>query len=125
MNTTRYVWLSEDATAIVSKVTYDPSTNQLVGLLLPRDKTTGCPTPFSFSAKDAETIKSHLTAERSTTVYLVMAQPLDEEIPPFVLQMFGDRNKFDSHGVVKRWKFTETELEKYKYPSGYNILYNY
>lgn len=115
MKTTRFIWLSEDATAVVSKVTYDPSTNQLIGLLLPTDENTGCPKPFSFSAGDAETIKSHLLTERSTTVYLVMAQPLDEEVPPFILQMFGSNNRFDSQDVIRRWKHTEAELEKYKF----------
>lgn len=31
------VWLSEDLTCISNKVQYDPSTNQIVGLLLPLD----------------------------------------------------------------------------------------
>lgn len=111
MGTVRVVWLSGDATVIVARVTYDPATNQLVGLLQPKDKN-GCPIPLSFEAKDAETIKNHLNAERSTTVYIVMAQPLDEKIPPFVLQMFGSRNNFDAQDVVKRWKYTELELKK-------------
>lgn len=41
----RSVWISEDATAIVSKLTYDPKTNQVVGILLPTN-TKGCPIPF-------------------------------------------------------------------------------
>lgn len=39
------VWISEDATGIVSKITYDPKTNQLVGILLPSNNR-GCPIPF-------------------------------------------------------------------------------
>lgn len=34
-NAVKSVWLSEDATAIVEKINYDPITNQLVGILLP------------------------------------------------------------------------------------------
>lgn len=82
---TRSIWMSEDATAIVSKITYDPSTNQLVGLVLPNDKITGCPKSMSFTATDAETIKKHLERTRSTVLYLVMAQPIDETVPPFVI----------------------------------------
>lgn len=103
--------MSEDATAIVSKITYDPSTNQLVGLVLPNDKTTGCPKSMSFTATDA--IKTHLERTRSTVLYLVMAQPIDETVPPFVLQMFGSDNKFSSTDVIKRWNYTVNELKKY------------
>lgn len=114
VKSTKYVWLSEDATAIVSKVVYDPSTDQLVGLVLQRDNSTGCPKLFSFLATNAETIKQHLEQSRSTVLYLVMAQPLDESIPPFVLQMFGNDNKFSSENVIKRCKYTVAELKKYE-----------
>lgn len=104
--------MSEDATAIVIKVSYDPSTNQLIGLLLPNNKSTGCPKLFTFLATDAETIKQHLMQEQSNVVHVVMAQPLDESVPPFLVQMFGSRNKFDTNDVIKRWNFTKMELEK-------------
>lgn len=42
MKVTKRVWLSEDATAITSKLKYDPKTNLIVGLLLPLDSN-GCP----------------------------------------------------------------------------------
>lgn len=106
---TKCVWFSEDATAIISKVTYDPSTNQLVGL--PTDRSTGYPISLSFSAYDAETIKQHLQHSKSTVLYLIMAQPLDETVPPFVLQMFGTDNRFRSQDVVQRWNHTITELK--------------
>lgn len=104
--------MSEDATAIISKVTYDPSTDQLVGLVLPPDNF-GCPKAFVFTAIDAETIKTHLMNKKSTVVYLVMAQPLDESIPPFVLQVFGSDNVFDTRNVIRRWNYTKNELKKY------------
>lgn len=112
MNCTKYVWISEDATAIISKVVYDPFTNQLIGIVPPTDKSTGCPKTLSFAATDAETIKQHLLKSKSTVLYLVMAQPLDEAIPPFVLQMFGSDNKFHSKNVTQRWKHTVCELKK-------------
>lgn len=43
----KIVWISEDATAITSKVNYDPITNQLVGILLPLGKN-GNPIPFRY-----------------------------------------------------------------------------
>lgn len=45
--TTKEVWLSEDATAIVAKIKYDSTTNQLVGIVLSLDKT-GCPITFRY-----------------------------------------------------------------------------
>lgn len=107
------VWLSEDATAIVAKVVYDSVTNQMVGIVLPMDEATGCPKPFTFLATDAEIIKQHLTNDRSSVVYLLMAQPLDEKIPPFVLQMFGSNQKFTTKDVVHRWDLITNELKKY------------
>lgn len=113
LKTTKHVWLSEDATAIIQKVTYDPTTNQMIGLVLPRDKITGCPKPFTFLATDAAAIKQHLMQEKSTVLYLIMAQPLDERIPPFVLQLFGSDNRFTKEDVIKRWNFTKNELQRF------------
>lgn len=112
LKATKVVWLSEDATAITRKVVYDPTTNQLIGIVLPHNKTTGCPIPSTFMATDAETIKLHLMEDKSNVVYLVMAQPLDEHLPPFLVQMFGSANKFDTSDMVKRWNFIETELKR-------------
>lgn len=112
MNCPKYVWLSEDATAITSKVTYDPKSNQLIGLVLPIDEKTGCPKAYTYIASNAEAIKRHLMASKSTVLYIVMAQPIDESIPPFVLQMFGSDNRFHTSDVLKRWKYTKIELEK-------------
>lgn len=107
------VWLSEDATAIVAKVKYDPITNQMIGLLLPLDQKNGCPIPFSFLATDADTMEKFTLEETmSHSVYIVMAQPLDEKVPPFVLQMYGTTQKFKATDVIKRWMHTKSELER-------------
>lgn len=42
-----------------------------------------------------------------------MAQPLDENVPPYVLQLFGTNNSFKSEEVLKRWEFIRLELERY------------
>lgn len=44
-NTKKEVWLSEDATAIVPKIKYDATTNQIVGILLPTNEN-GLPIPL-------------------------------------------------------------------------------
>lgn len=71
---------------------------------------------FSYIAKDAETIKKYVSAPdlypKSNFVYIVMAQTLNENIPPFILQMFGTNNKFKAQNVVKRWQFMKSELKR-------------
>lgn len=94
---------------------YDPITNQLIGIVLPIDESNGCPLPLQFLAIDENTIKNSLKNPASKFVYLVMAQPLDEKIPPFVLQMFGTNSEFKANDVIKRWEFTRLDLEKYIY----------
>lgn len=113
MQVEKRIWISEDATAITSNVTYDPSTNQLVGIVLPTDKKNGCPIPLSFEAKNERVIKEYLNHTQSHFVYLIMAQPLNEKIPPFVLQMFGTNSEFKSKDVIARWNSTKLELKKY------------
>lgn len=105
-------WISEDATAIVQKVNYDPVSNQIVGLVLPLDKN-GCPVTLAFKANTANEIQEHMKKQKSSIVYLVMAQPLNETLPPFILQMFGSGNSFTAEEVRNRWKYTQHELAKY------------
>lgn len=107
------VWLSEDATGIVAKVEFDPKSNQMIGLVLPTDSTTGMPIPFSYMASNESEIYSNMKSSTSTNVYLVMAQPLMKNIPAFVLQLFGSDNKFTTQNVLRRWQHIRSELERY------------
>lgn len=113
LNAKKSIWLSEDATGIVSKVEYDPITNQLIGLVLPINSETGMPISFSFKATSQNEIQRFMeVAERSKLLYAVIAQPLIEHAPPFVLQLFGTNNKFNTSDVIQRWQFTAQELTK-------------
>lgn len=49
----------------------------------------------------------------SRMVYVVIAQALDERVPPFILLMYGTNNVFTGTDVVRRWHFMRTELERY------------
>lgn len=108
----KYVFLSEDASGIVQKVTYDAYSNQLVGLVLPFNASNGMPVPFTFEAKTAEDIEKYIKLPKSTLVYIVVAQPLKIGASPFILQIFGTNNKFDSSNVLSRWEYTRNELKK-------------
>lgn len=108
----KIVWLSEDATGIVLKIEYDPSTNQIIGLVLPLNSETGIPISFSFMANSAADIQKYIKMRASKYLYLVLAQPLMAKVPPFVLQVFGTDNTFTAIDVQRRWKYTLAELKK-------------
>lgn len=107
------VWISEDGSGIVAKTQYDATHDELVGMTLKIDEKTGCPQKFVSTARDAEEIKKYMTFKKSKLVYIVLAVPINEEIPPFILQLFGTNNKFKTASVVRRWIHTIKELEKY------------
>lgn len=113
INAVKCVFLSEDASGIISKIEYDPKTNQLVGLVLPLNGENGMPISFSFMASSSTDIQDIMqTAIESKLLYLVMAQPLIEQVPPFVLQIFGTDGKFESKNVLQRFQHTIAELKK-------------
>lgn len=50
----------------------------------------------------------------STLVYLVLAQPImNKKVPPFILQVFGTDNIFQTQDVIFRWQHTRDELARY------------
>lgn len=106
------VWLSEDASAIVSKIEFDHRTNQMVGIVLPIDRNSGMPISFTFMARNSEEIQLNMKQKKSSLVYLVMAQPLAKNTPPFILQCFGTDNKFKTKNVLLRWEHTKVELKR-------------
>lgn len=105
------VFLSEDASGIVKRVTYDPKTQQLVGIVLPL-KENGIPKTMCFVPRSAEEIQNLMKLEQSTLVYIVVAQPLTPNIPPFILQIFGTNNKFKKGDVLARWIQIEKETKR-------------
>lgn len=112
VNSPRAVWLSEDGSGIVPKVSYDSTTNQLVGLVLPFNSETGIPVPFTYKPKSVRDMEKFLNNPKSTHLYLIMAQPVNPNTPPYILQMFGTDNRFNSISVVCRWDHTIAELKK-------------
>lgn len=111
-NAPKSVFLSEDASGILKKVVYDSESDQMVGLVLPISKENGMPQTLNFVAETAEKMEEHLKEPLSTLVYIVVAQPLKENTPPFILQIYGTDNKFDKDDVAKRWNHTVEELKK-------------
>lgn len=114
MDAPKTVWISEDGTGIVQRVQYDSSTDQLIGLVLPINSLTGMPIPFSFPASSVQNIEEFMKKEQAKIVYVVMAQSLKENVPPFILQIFGTNNRFTANMVTQRQKYTVQELKKYE-----------
>lgn len=110
------IWLCEDGSGLIPKILYDPSLDQLIGMTLPIDEHTGCPKRFEFTTRDEEEIKKFCRMNKSTLVYIILAIPLKEGVPPFLLQIFGTDNRFTGQNVVKRWNFTINELKRYFFP---------
>lgn len=105
------IFLSEDGSGVIQKIVYDVHSNQLVGLVLPF-KSNGMPKMFSFEAKSTEDIEKYLQMPKSTLVYIIVAQPLKINASPFILQIFGTDNKFETADVLRRWAYTEIELNR-------------
>ncbi|GAB0093294.1 hypothetical protein DMENIID0001_083760 [Sergentomyia squamirostris] len=104
------VWISEDATKIVAKVQYDHIDDQVVGLVPPLKK--GIPQIRSFPCTTPEQVKGYIdTISKSEYVYVVLAQPLVINAPPFLLMTFGTDNTFTSDDVLNRWNTLIEQLK--------------
>lgn len=115
LNAPKEVWISEDASGIITQISFDPSTNQVVGLVLPTDHT-GMPLPYSFCPQTINDIELFIRKNpKSTLVYLVLAQPLVDNVPPFILQCYGTDNTFKTEETILRWKQTRDQLTMYDF----------
>lgn len=85
----------------------------MIGIVLPMNTSTGMPIAFQNLARNVEEIQLNMKKNKSNYVYIVMAQPLALNVPPFIIQMFGTNNKFNTKQVLLRWKYTIEELKRY------------
>lgn len=108
------VILSEDETRTIVKVQHDSRSNQLVGFVLPLSKN-GMPIPFQYPARDASEIINHFCGKNNISSFLnvIMAQPINPNIPAFCLLAYGSNSKYTAQDVANRWKFIVNELQKF------------
>lgn len=100
-----FVFLSEDATGIIKKAEYNYNNNNISGFVPPLD-INGMPLKNSFPATSADVISKYFAnEEKSSLIYVVMAQPLQLKAAPFCLLAFGTNNKFSQEHVTSRWKY--------------------
>lgn len=71
---------------------------------------------LSFIAKDADIIKEFVNDPikypKAKSVYVVMAQAIDEHVPPFILQIYGTNGTFTACDTVRRWHQMKLELAR-------------
>lgn len=106
----KVVSVSEDATRMIGKVCHDTHTNNLLGFSSPLDKN-GMPILDSFPARNVAEMQKHFNGI-STMAYTLMAQPLAQNVPPFVLTLFSTDNKFKAADVLNRFTFVKQELTR-------------
>lgn len=106
------IWLSEDATRIVSRIQYDVATNQLVGSVLPMNAENAIPICWSFIATSAEEMERIFQNNKvASYLYVIVAQTPVLNQPPFCLQIFGWDNCLLGDQVQNRWRYIKTQLE--------------
>jgi hypothetical protein len=70
------VGISEDGTRVLSRVEYDPQSNQLIGFVTPLDKN-GIPTKMAFPAICASAIAKYFASvPKASYVIAIMVQPI-------------------------------------------------
>ena len=90
----KIVAVAENATHILHKVEYDPTTNCCVGFVLPTDDL-GLPKIDEHQAVSFEAIeKMFKTIPIAKYAYLYVIQPLKMNTPSFCLACLGTNNKF-------------------------------
>lgn len=99
----RKVWIAEDATSIISRVEYMPSTGQIVGFVPKIVPGTGMPALHSFPATSLSAVKNYFDEhKKSKSVYALVAVPLNSKASAYILSVFGTTNQFTSEEVLDR-----------------------
>nr|CAI5842637.1 unnamed protein product [Callosobruchus analis] len=88
-NLPKFIWITEDATRVNSKVEYDINSNKVMG--------------FSFFKINS----------KSNYAYVITAQPASFNAPAYCLSIFGTDNKFTSYDVLSRWEQLKMRALKY------------
>uniref|UniRef100_A0A336KZP4 CSON001478 protein n=1 Tax=Culicoides sonorensis TaxID=179676 RepID=A0A336KZP4_CULSO len=110
-NLPKIVALSEDATKVIPKIEWDPSTNQLIGFK-PHLNENGMNIRGLFKASSAKDVFDYFKSEQPTNyLYVIMAQPLTDKAPAFPLYVSGQPD-FKKDDVDKRINFIISELNK-------------
>jgi hypothetical protein len=107
---------AEDATRVTDLVSYDPSSDEIYGLVPEYDIVVGLPRKKFFKAtsplKMMNDLKNHKVAPY---IQLIIAKPLILGSQPRVVGIFPTDNSYQSDIVVTRWKTIAREAKKRGY----------
>lgn len=115
------VHLSEDATAINGRVKLVrvEESYEVSGFALPLDNN-GMPILHSYPARKASEIESFFydietkkEKHPANFANVVMAQPVQKEIPAFNVLVYCSDGKYNAKHVLNRWKYIINELKKH------------
>ena len=108
------VYVFEDCTGVVSKVSYDTETNSFVGFCPTLNN--GLPTIRQYQTNNFSQLEDWFNSvEKSTLINVCTVQHITStETPSFLLSGFGTNNKVDCISVFNRWLFIYNECLKNK-----------
>lgn len=110
----RFIYLSEDCSAIIPRIEYDSNSNNFNGFATPI--VDGIPIEKSFNCQTFEELKSLFeNVPRANLVNIHVIQPICDDGFPVkpsasVLSAYGTDNKVTSMDVLKRWLFIYQEF---------------
>lgn len=108
------IFISEDQTAILKRIRYNSTSNQMVGFVCQTSKTSGFPIQNQYQINSVKDIQHAFQNEAiAQNAYTFMAQPLVNGAPAFCLTIFGSNNKFSAEDVLTRWNYLKNELKSY------------
>lgn len=99
------VFIAEDGTSVVDRIEYNRQGDCLTGFSAPLNENTGLPRSDHFKATTMSSVQHYFETERDNkakTIYALVAIPLTEKAPPYILALFGTSNSFNHNDCIKR-----------------------
>lgn len=112
-NSSKLVWLSEDATAVTSKLEYDSNFKRMIGNTYNDCPASGLPI-LSPSVRSAKDVKHHAHAGKlATDLNVVMAISVSADASPFCILAYGMGKSYKAESFVARVQHISHELAKH------------
>lgn len=110
----RYVWISEDATAITSRVEYDSKSRRIIGNMYPDDPVTGMPILAQTVVSSAKDIKQLAQeTQLATDLNVFMCTSLSLNSAPFCLLAYGVGKSLNAESYIARVQHITKALAEY------------
>lgn len=95
--------LGQDDTSLVSRIEHRVDGDQLIGFVSPFSSETGLPLVGYFKARSMSLVlETFKKQKKAQSVHAIMAIPLSNKAPPFVLCIYGTDTKITASIVQKR-----------------------